>query len=176
MHYHFGSKQALTDAVYSRRILPINRDRLCRLDGLEQARASPPTVESIVKAFILPALEASRADRQGGGKFIRLMGRIYTEPGGELGDLLAAQFQEILRRFTAALSRTLPHLPAAELTWRFHFMVGAMVHTIADPAKIHRLSGGLCDPDDVDEVGRRLATFIAAGLAAPLPEEVPETP
>lgn len=177
VHYHFGSKQALTEAVFSRRILPINRKRLRSLDRLEEeANGRPVPVESIVGVFIRPALEVSREHRLGGDKFIRLIGRIYTEPGGELGNILKEQFQEIMKRFGEALGRTLPHLEQKELIWRFHFMVGTLVHTIADPAKIHRLSGGLCDPDDVEGVSARLVAFITGGLAAPLPTEMGGAP
>ena len=169
VHYHFGSKQALTEAVFSRRILPIKKERLRILDGLERdAGDRSVPVESIVEAFVLPALKVSRDPHRGGKNFIRLMGRIYTEPGGALGDLLVQQFGEILRRFGDALGRALPQLPPNELLWRFHFMVGAMVHTISDPGKLHRLSGGRCDPDDIDGVSARLVTFLASGLRAPL--------
>ncbi len=169
VHYHFGSKRALTEAVFSRRILPINRERIERLDQLESAAGDEPVpVESIVEVFILPALKVSRDPNRGGEQFVRLMGRMYTEPGGDLGELMARQFEEIIRRFSATLARALPDLDPGELFWRFHFMVGAMVHAIADPAKVDRLSGGLCDPNDIEGIGAQLVAFVSSGLKAPL--------
>ena len=52
--------------------------------------------------------------------------------------------------------------------WRVHFMLGAMIHTVADQPSIRVLSGGLCDPSDIEGVRRRLSDFVAAGRRAPL--------
>lgn len=177
VHYHFGSKQALTEAVFGRRIVPLNEQRISRLDELERG-GEPVALSDIIEAFILPAFTVGRDPVHGGERFVRLMGRIYTEPGGELNDLLVQQFGSVMRRFTRALERALPHLSREEVLWRFHFMVGTMIHTVADPVKIGRLSGGLCDPEDVEGVTRRMVAFLAGGLRAPLPGApgVPEPP
>jgi hypothetical protein len=46
-------------------------------------------------------------------------------------------------------------------------MVGAMVHVITDPARLLKLSDGLCDPGDVAGTIARLKQFLCAGLDAP---------
>lgn len=168
VHYHFGSKEALTDAVFSRRLEPLNRERLRLLDDLELRSADQaPPLEAIVEAFILPPLRMSRDAKL--GKFVRLMGRMYSEPRVTFQRLVLRHLKEVVQRFLAALGRALPHLPPAELLWRFYFSVGSMIHTVADPAKLEHLSGGLCDPNDVDGNARRLTAFLVAGLSAPLP-------
>ena len=166
IHYHFGSKEALTEEVFSRRLVPINDERLERLDEVEAAAGeSAAPLESILEAFLGPALRRSVDPDY--ADFIRLMGRMYSEPSAALQALIGRQFEGIIRRFSAALARTLSHLPAAEVHWRFHFCVGSMVHTISDPARIERVSGGLCDPSDVEGTTARLIAFLAAGLKAP---------
>jgi AcrR family transcriptional regulator len=168
VHYHFGSKEALIDRVFSRRLSPLNRERLSLLDAVEEgARRRRPRLEEVLQAFLLPALRLSR-DLSGGGRhFIRLMGRMLAEPGPHLEQLIETQFREVIERFLAALGRALPRLSRAELFWRFHFVAGAMVHTIADPGKLERLSGGLCRTSDAEETCRILVRFAAAGFAAP---------
>jgi hypothetical protein len=125
----------------------------------------PLSVERILEAFLAPALRRSNDPEH--RDFIRLMGRMYSEPSESLKTLVGRQFREILERFGAALARALPHLPPADLHWRFHFGIGAMVHVIADPARMEKLSGGLCDPRDGDGTLARLLAFFAAGLRAP---------
>ena len=171
VNYHFGSKNDLAKAVLARRLQPLNRERLRRLDGLE-GRGAPPA-EEIVAAFVAPALNLNRGEGAGEG-LKRLLGRIYAEQPDFLEDLLKEQFGDVVRRFSAALKRTLPHLPPADMFWRMHFMVGAMAHTLCTSSNLlHAFSGGLCDPTDIDRVTGQLVAFVSGGLRAPAREEVP---
>ncbi len=177
VHYHFGSKEALTEAVFSRRLEPLNRERLALLDELEEKSNddSPPSVDDVLRAFLGPPIRMSR-DRVN-QRFIRLMGRMYSETSDELKKQIAFQFREIIRRFSTALSRAAPHLDDAEIHWRFQFSVGAMVHTVCDPVRLEQISGGLCDPSDVDATLTRLVSFLAAGFRSRgLPADASHTP
>ena len=51
--------------------------------------------------------------------------------------------------------------------WRMQFMIGSMAHTMTCGKGLARVSDGLCDPSDADEVLRQLIAFTGAGLAAP---------
>ena len=78
IHYHFDSKETLIQAVFRRRLIPLNRKRLEVLMQLEQAAGDRPlAVEQIIEAFIGPALRLSRDVEQGGHNFMRLLGRIW---------------------------------------------------------------------------------------------------
>ncbi len=171
VNYHFGSKDALIEAVFRRRVEPLNADRLRRLDALEK-HGDSATLEAILEAWLVPAMRLGHDDASGGRQFVRLLGRIYSEPGPRLANLVPQLFGEVFARFRDALARALPSLPPAELIWRMHFLLGSMIHTIADPARIERFSGGLCDASDTHLVTLRLISFVAAGLRAPLPEEL----
>ena len=75
VNYHFGSKDALIEALFRRRLDPMNAERVAALDRLEDFSA-----ENIIRAFVRPSLRLIE-DAQGGGRnFIRLLGRTYTEP------------------------------------------------------------------------------------------------
>ena len=64
VHYHFGSKEGLLDAVVERRATAMNQERLRELDELERsAGEGAPQVEDILRAFFLPGL---RSLREGG--------------------------------------------------------------------------------------------------------------
>ncbi len=169
VHYHFGSKDALTQAVFARRLDPLNRERLRLLNSLEAAELTPPPLESIIEAFVAPALSMRQDPSRGGGDFCLLMGRIYSEPA-ELRLSILEHFDEVSRRFTAVLSRVLPDLPKPELLWKFFFMIGSMVMTLVGADIIAQRSGGICDPTDVQGVLRRLVAYIAAGMRASIPE------
>ncbi len=164
VHYHFGSKEALVREVLARRLNPLNRRRIELLDQVEAASANP-TVEDVVRAFIQPTLEMVQRER-GGHAFARFVCRTFSEPDENFRDILIDQFRDIVTRFTTAFERALPGLPREELFWRFHFMVGSMVHTAGLGFLAHRLSGGLCNPADLDGLTIRLVRFLSGGLRA----------
>lgn len=170
VNYHFGSKEALVEAVLRRRVEPLNAERLSRLETIESG-GDPLDLDAVLEAWLVPALQLRERAGEGGDKFVRLVGRVYSEPGPQLRDLLPQLFGEVFERFTVALSRALPELPQRELVWRMHFLLGSMIHTMADPARIEKFSGGLCDPSDTDALAARLLSFVAAGMRAPLPPE-----
>ncbi len=176
IHYHFGSKEALIHAVFARRLEPLNRERLRLLDAAEAtADDAPPPLESLIEAFVVPTLRLRQDPAHDGQNFMCLVGRIYFEPS-ELTHTILEQFDEVFRRFTAALHRALPHLPRPELLWKFFFTIGCMVFPLVGTEIISHKTGGLCNPDDVEGTIRRLVSFISAGMLAPVPDQIGETP
>src|SRR5215469_13108585 len=70
VNYHFQSKESLIDAVIARRIEPVNRHRLEMLD----AAGPNPTLEQILRAFLLPVLELKT------DTVVPLLGRTLSDP------------------------------------------------------------------------------------------------
>jgi AcrR family transcriptional regulator len=171
-HYHFGSKEDLFEAVLTRRLDPMNQERVALLTRFEHAAAPHPlSCEKILAAMFIPALKLARDRERGGKNFLRLLGRAYADPAPFIRHFLSDQYAVMIARFKAAFRRALPQLPKKELTWRLHFIMGALSYTLAgtDTLKlIAELSPGEADNDEL--LLRRLAPFLIAGLRAPLPE------
>src|SRR5882672_6635627 len=74
VHYHFGSKEDLLDAVVARKAGPVNAARLVRLGQVEAAKG-PLNVEKVLEAFLEPTAEMARHNPT----FVRLMGRMLVE-------------------------------------------------------------------------------------------------
>lgn len=167
VNYHFHSKEALIRAVYARRIGPVNVKRVAMLTEAEAAAgASPPSLEDILRAFVGPMVELP-PDSPAGVDFRRLLGRMYVEPGEKVQEFLRELMQEVGQRFIAAFHRALPDVPRVELLWRLHFSIGVIAHNLAGRYHLQMLSGGLCDPTDVNANIERVVAFLAAGLRAP---------
>jgi len=173
VHYHFGSKEALVEAVFGRRISNLTQERLELLDRCEaEAGTGPLALEKVLEAFVGPALRLTTNPAKGGKVFLRLFGRTISEPSEQLQAMLNQQFGTTVKRYLAALARALPGLSPAELFWRFEFAVGAMGYLMADPQNLKAVSGGRCDPNDTETAVRELVTFLAAGFRAPLAREI----
>lgn len=166
VHYHFGSKDALVEAVFERRVAPVNEERLAWLDRLEAEWDGPPPVEEVLRALVTPAIQLAM-DPDRGRTFMKTCGRFYTEAGDHLQPIFDRLFNKIIERFVAAFRRACPELPPVELLWRVHFAVGVMAHTLLDSERLRRISGGACDPSDVGGVVERMVNFAAAGMKTP---------
>jgi AcrR family transcriptional regulator len=172
VNYHFGSKEELFEAVLTRRLDPMNQERVEILDCLE-AKAAPGALscDRILMALFVPALRLARDPARGGKNFLRLLGRAYADPAPFIRHFLSEQYAVMIARFKAAFGRALPHLPRKELSWRLHFIMGALSYTLAgtDAHKIiSELSPRETNNDEI--LLRRLAPFLLAGLNAPLPD------
>jgi len=170
VNYHFGSKDALIEAVFRRRLDPMNAARVAELDRLEKeagGRALAPA--QIIGAFIGASLRMIEDARTGGRNFIRLLGRTYTDPQKQIRSLIGQLYAPAMERFKAAFERALPQMPRDELVWRMHFMFGTLAYTLAATDTVQLIAG--CKPEDRYDAAlleARLTAFLQAGLLAPL--------
>jgi AcrR family transcriptional regulator len=167
VNYHFGSKHALIEAVFRRRLDPMNAARIAELDRLEASGS--PSPEAIIRAFVGPSLRLIEDAKGGGRNFIRLLGRTYTEPAKTVRALIGQMYAPAMERYKRALERALPQMPADELVWRMHFMFGTLAYTLAATDTVQLIAG--CKPEDRYDarlLEERLTAFLSAGLHAPL--------
>jgi len=172
VNYHFGSKHALIEAVFRRRLDPMNAARIAALDELE-ASGRALDAEAIIRAFVGPSLRMIEDARGGGRNFIRLLGRTYTEPAKSIRQLIGQMYAPTMQCYKSALERALPHMPREELVWRMHFMFGTLSYTLAATDTVQLIAG--CKPEDRYDarlLEDRLTSFLAAGLTAPLKQSV----
>jgi AcrR family transcriptional regulator len=172
VNYHFGSKEELFQAVLARRLDPMNQERLDLLTRLEQD-AGPAALpcDRILAAMFIPALRLARDPERGGKDFLRLLGRAYADPAPFIRRFLAEQYATMIVRFKAAFARALPELPRKELSWRLHFIMGALSYTLAGTDALRLIAELTPAETGNDEVLlQRLAPFLLAGLQSPVPD------
>ena len=172
VNYHFGSKDALIEAVFRRRLDPMNAARIAALEALE-ATGRTLSPETIIRAFVGEGLRMIEDTRTGGRNFIRLLGRTYTEPAKQIRALIGQLYAPAMERYKSAFERALPQMPREELVWRMHFMFGTLAYTMAATDTVQLIAG--CKPEDRYDAAlleERLTAFLAAGLTAPLTDAV----
>jgi AcrR family transcriptional regulator len=169
VHYHFGSKEELFQAVLTRRLDPMNQERIDLLQKVERDAAGRPlSCEKILFAMLIPALRLARDEKRGGKNFLRLVGRAYADPAPFIRHFLSAQYAGMIGRYKEAFLKALPHLSRQELTWRLHFVMGALSYTLAGTDALKLFAQVASTDKDTDELLlQRLAPFLVAGLKAP---------
>ncbi len=175
VNYHFGSKEALVQEVFRRRLAWLNTERLRVLTALEQAAGGKPLKPSqIVEGFFGTLLGMAQDEARGGVTFLRLLGRTLTDPADFIRTFLADEYQEVVERYKMALFKALPNVPRAEIAWRFHFMLGATSYAIAGTDALRLVTDWQVDDEDatdrLDRLQPRLMSFLLGGLRAPLPK------
>jgi AcrR family transcriptional regulator len=174
VNYHFGSKDALIEALFRRRLDPMNAARIAALDRLEaEAEGRPLAPAVVIRAFVGESLRMIEDARSGGRNFIRLLGRTYTDPAKPIRALIGQLYAPTMERFKAAFEKALPQMPRDELVWRMHFMFGTLAYTLAATDTVQLIAG--CKPEDRYDarlLEERLGAFLAAGLSAPVKSPV----
>ena len=174
VNYHFGSKEALIQEVFRRRLDQLNNERLRALDALEAAAAGKPVKPAkIVDAFFGTLLRVAKEDSAGGATFLKLLGRTLTEPSDFIRAFLSHEYEHVLSRYKSALFKALPNVPRKEILWRFHFMLGATSYAIAGTDGLKLVTQWTQEDEreielDIDALNARLMSFLIGGLRSPL--------
>jgi AcrR family transcriptional regulator len=168
VHYHFGSKEELLDAVVLRGAAPLNEERMALLDRYEKESApNPVPVEKVLRAILWPTFRMKVRNPQ----FVKLMGQLHGE--GLMPAMVKRHFQPVVERFMGAMRRALPDLPPAELFWRAQFMFGAMAQVLRGPHLLP-VPEGMVISAAAASLADRLVSFVAAGFHAPVTAAVQE--
>jgi AcrR family transcriptional regulator len=169
VNYHFGSKGALVEQVISRRISPIDRQRMANLQAIEETatrQGCPPATEDLLQAYIEPAFILTEGV-PGEKWFLVIAGRAFSEPDETIRNVFIHHFEPAFLLLVALMKEALPGLSDAVLRWRLHFVLGALSHAMRLCGS-HRLPVASAPPPDTTEtVVHHLVAFLATGMDAP---------
>lgn len=132
VNYHFGSKEALLEAVVLRRLRPLNELRLGQLEAVLECAAktgTPPLCRDVLRSFVEPTLRL-RQQESSTEYFISLIGRALADPKGFAMQVFRREMQPLMKRLFQALKLSLPGLSEQELFWRVHFVIGSLSHVM----------------------------------------------
>jgi len=174
LHYHFGSKEKLFEAMFARRSDAINAERAARLDSLFGDDAGP-RLEDLIEALFRPTMEAGHSG-QGGNLFSRILAATANADDERSRSLIGAHYDSIALRFIEAFRRVEPRLGEADAVWAYMFAIGVGMTMMAATGRAGRLSGGACDDGNVDAIMARIVPFITAGIRGLVESADPASP
>lgn len=165
VHYYFGTKQALFDAVFARRTALVNQDRMDAMTRYEDEYGDRMTVEGVATAFLMPLLDRARHSDPGWKNYFALVGLVNNSRDWG-ARTMTAHFDPVVRRFIALLQRVLPNASTEDLFFSYHFLTGALTLTLSDTGRLDRLSDGRCSSSDIEAIAPRMIEYAAAGFRA----------
>lgn len=174
VNYHFGSKDELLAELFISRTTVLNRERFAELKAAELAGGGRAGVEAILRALVGPPLRWCLSPDLQRSAAARFMTRASVETVPPIKKIVDREFRH-LQRFAGALRAALPHRDEADIYWGLHFALAMIRQTVTDSERLKKLSGGLCDLNDTDDIVRRIVAAAkdtltgGAGAAVPMP-------
>jgi len=163
VNYHFGSKDELIAELFVTRSLATNRERLNELRAAEENGGGRAPIDQIFRALVGPTLRGCLGPDREGSTAARFMIRASIESVPPIRRIKNREVDH-LRKFAAAMRRSLPDRSEVELYWGLHFALAMAHHTVRESERLAKLSEGLCDLDDVDRIIERVVAVSVMAL------------
>ena len=165
VHYYFGAKKELFDAVFIRRAEVWNNERVAAVDRYAEAAGEAMTLEGLFEAFLRPPFQWSLKGGPGWKHYAALVAQTNANPAFG-GETMARYFDPAIRRLLELVKRIHPEARDEDLYWAWHNLSGALTLTLGETGRLDRLSGGLCKSGDLDSACDYMVRFAAAGFRA----------
>jgi AcrR family transcriptional regulator len=169
VNYYFGSKEKLFEEMFLRRIVPLNEERLVRLKACLADAGGKPPLESIVTAYVVPALQLTDAAGVNARAIVvqYSLGRVLAMP--EVNQMLVRYYAQVREAFVSALQDAVPHLAPHEVVWRYYWMGGSLMVALAVSSDAIEARGGaafLAGHELSDTMPSHLIAFLVQGISA----------
>ncbi|MBZ2188052.1 TetR family transcriptional regulator [Alcanivorax sp. JB21] len=166
VNYHFGSKEALIQAIFERFLAPFCAELGASMAQLA-ADGETPDLERLLRMMSRTALGAHGSSPERLALFFRLSGLAYTQAQGHLRRFIREQYGDVFNRFLTLLAKAVPDVPPLELFWRVHFGLGATVFAMSSMDSLRALCKSDFDTElSAADVTQRLLPFIVGGIRA----------
>jgi AcrR family transcriptional regulator len=154
VHYHFGTKEALLDAVLSVHGDIVEKQFKDRAQEIARGEA-PTTPHDLVLMLAQPYLDVMASDRRAGHDWVRLVSQqLQTHPGS----ILDSSFTKLAR---GAVARVFPEANANDVARAMRMCLTLLVTQLAQMGRPSRPSAASVDLD-------LLLDFLSGGLEATL--------
>lgn len=167
VNYHFGSKNALIQAVFSRFLGPFSllMEQSFKENSWDVDNDATPDMEDVIRLYVRGLLRIPTRHQNGVSVFMRLMGLAYTQSQGHLRKYLEQEYALTFRMFMQLLKRATPELSARERFWRIQFAIGSIAFTMSSIQPLTEIledsAEAVADPEQVVEY---LVPYLLAGL------------
>ena len=158
VHYHFGSKPALVEAVVRTRMGQVSDGRAAMLADL-----TDPEPRALAEAFIQPVLDVI-AD--GGGDWVRVIGQLLASNDAALSPI-SESFLARNARFVELLGRLDPPPSPAAVGFRLSQAMTLTLNVLGNLDRTRSLLSGDNPGWSDEEVVRQLLDVVTAVLAGP---------
>ena len=167
IHYYFGDRAAVIEAVVERRMSAINARRLAEIAEM-RADGRDRSLRDVVAAYVRPlADQMSRGAESPGSAYVRFLAQAYASAEIDIPRLARGRWDQSLQAVVEMARALLPDLPEAVFRERTAVFFRGVVYALADRERDDLTGrarpGRLPLPDFVEDV----IDMQTAALSAP---------
>lgn len=169
VHYHFGNKLGIIEAVIAFIKEELDRHRLPMLEALETrlVAGETPSCREVMWAVFRPYILLNKTPEHGRAA-IRFLARLQTDMSPEIQELLNRDPHETARRFDTLLARALPGLPDEIRRTRYMYAWTLMVQGFAGTGSWETTTFGNLRAPSGDAALLRFFDYLVGGMEAPV--------
>lgn len=166
LHYHFGSRDGLIEAIFEKRMRLLDRHRMKLLDEMER-EGRLNDVRCVAEAVTRPTAELL-GQPGGAGNYIKFLTEMFLSTDISIDDFVRGRLDGGLRRSFEVLKRLLPDIPENVLRQRFIIIMRAGTYSLADIDAHRRRMEAQGRPFDMQRAIENLIDMWVGGVSAPL--------
>ncbi len=161
LHYHFGNRQSLIEALIDRRMHGLMAQRHALLTPLLQLQQ--PSLEAVIRALISPLAELALNGGDTGQRYIQFIAKLYAERSVILDKVSSQYTQTTTAHFPALIKKACPALSRSSINWRLAMANSTALQTLAElslPPRAWQQENRKSPDQQVEE----LITFVIGGF------------
>ncbi len=161
IHYHFGSKSGLVDAMLARWAGQLVARRGQLLDAIE--KLPEPQVRDVVEVLVWPMVELG-GPRRGGGGYVGFLAAVMNHP--EYIPTMNELYEPDISRTLALLEKVTPHLSSDVRMLRWAVAKDTVNRAVSTSTSPVHLWLKHYAPHASDSLGERLVDFLTGAFEA----------
>jgi len=165
LHYHFGSRDVLIEAILARHGRR-NSEYRCEIVEEKLARESPAVIRDVVDALIDPLLRMLDEVGESGRLFVKFLARLQSDRTGIHIELAAQRRPEIREGIRKMYAEACPHLPDEVKQERITMAIDTLLQSLANADVMSSDWTEEHPGEDLTRFANSLKDFLAGGLSA----------
>ena len=161
IHYHFGSKEALLEALIRERSQEVSQRRAVRLDRLETGKKV--SARRLAEAFVMPVAEMADS---GGHAWVRFIAGLISS-GHPALSIVTHGFFDQARRFQVLLGKVHPDWSDGTLLFRLSQAMYLTFRVLGDVPGVQSTLAAAGVRINQDEIVDQLIDLVTAQLSGP---------
>jgi AcrR family transcriptional regulator len=168
VNYHYGSKEALLEEVFKRRLIPLNAIRSEALNSVQSQAVEEgrrPEVADVLRAFVEPTVRYCCRE-PGATHFSALVGRSMSDTDATVRTIFLQYILPLFKQLSSLLDEALPDVAPERVFWRLQFVIGATSHIMRMLGKEDGFMNQMHTEMNIETIIEELMTFVTAGTEA----------
>ena len=166
LHYHFGSRLALIEAIFETHMRPLNVRREKMMDIVEQEGRSG-NLHALIAVKLFPLMDYL-TDRSDGRYYVSFLSQALSNPDVQCRQIVGGKLDGGLERVVAHVLAALPHLPASVVKARFRMLTAFITHALTDFLRYQAEFPEKQNSDDLENYFGMLIDMEVSALSAPV--------